>query len=148
MHPYKATLTDSHMRYPFAHPLRAARAKSVCQCFIDVFAQVGVPSKITSDQDTCFTAEITTNFLEMFGCSPVRSTPLHQEGNSLVERLNQTFTKTLAHVCKSQPKQWHGIIPIVLWCIRESKNQTLGNQSFHDDYGTCLLYTSPSPRDS
>jgi len=60
---------------------------------------VGIPSKITSDQGTCFTPELTRKFLEMFGCSPIWSTPLHSDGNLLVERLNQTLKKTLAHVC-------------------------------------------------
>ena len=60
-------LIDSRTRYPFAYPLRSATAKAVCQCLIDVFAEVEVPSKITYDQGTCFTAEIITKFLEMLG---------------------------------------------------------------------------------
>jgi len=68
--------------------------------------------------------------LEMFGCSPICSTPRHPEGNSLVEGLNQTFKKTLVHICKSQPKQGHRLIPLVLWSIRESRNQTLGTSPF------------------
>ena len=123
---YCLCLIDSHTRYPFAYPLRSATAKTVCQCLIDVFAQAGVPSQITSDQGTSFTAEITTKFLEIFGCSPIWSTPLHPEGNFLVERLNQIFKKTLAHVCKLQPRQWHKFVPLVLWSIREARNQTLG----------------------
>ena len=66
----------------------------------------------------------------MFGCSPILSTPLHPEGNSLVERLNQTVKKTLAHVCRLHPKQWHKMIPLVLWSIRVSINQTLGTSPF------------------
>ena len=68
---YCLCLINSYTHYPFAYPLRSATAKAVCQCLIDMFAEVGVSSKITSDQDTCFTAEITTKFLDMFGCSPV-----------------------------------------------------------------------------
>ena len=127
---YCLCLIDSHTRYPFAYPLRSATAKAVCECLIDVFARVGIPSKITSDQGTCFTAELTTKFLEMFGCSPIWSTPLHPEGNSLVERLNQTVKKTLAHVCRLHPKQWYKMIPLVLWSIRESTNQSLGTSPF------------------
>jgi len=127
---YCLCLIDSHMRYPFAYPLRSATAKAVCECLIDVFARVGIPPKITSNQGTCFTAELTTKFLEMSGCSLIWSTPLHPEGNSLVERLNQTVKKTLAHVCNLHPKQWHKIIPLVLWSIRESTNKSLGTSPF------------------
>jgi len=60
---YYLCLVDSHTRYPFAYPLTSATAKAVCDCLIDVFARVGIPSKITSDQRTGFTAELTTKFL-------------------------------------------------------------------------------------
>ena len=95
-----------------------------------MFSSVGVSSVITSDQGTCFTAELTQRFLELCGCSPRWSTPLHAEGNSLVERLNQLVKKILSHVCKDKPKQWHKLLPLVLWCIRESKNETLGVSPF------------------
>jgi len=100
---------------------RSTNAKAVRQCLFDVFAQVEVPSKITSDHGTCFTAEITTKFLEMFGHSTIWPTPLHSEGNSLVERLNQTFKK-----CKPQTKHLYKLVPLVLWSIRESTNRTFG----------------------
>ena len=127
---YCLCLIDSHTRYPFAYALRSATAKAVCDCLVDVFSRVGIPSVITSDQGTCFTADLSTKFLELFGCKPIWSTPLHPEGNSLVERLNQTFKKMLSHVCKKHPKQWHKLVPLVLWNLRESKNQTLGVSPF------------------
>jgi len=131
---YCLCLIDSHTRYPFAYTSSSATSKDVCQCLIDVFAQVGIPSKITSDQGTCFTAELTTKFLEMFGCSPVWSTPLHPEGNSLIERRNQTFEKTLAHVCKSQPREWHKHTFSVVE-HQGVKKSNGWDQSIHDDYG-------------
>ena len=127
---YCLCLIDSHTRFPFAFLLRSVTAKAVCDCLLQVFAMVGVSSVITSDQGTCFTAELTQKFLELFGCSPKWSTPLHPEGNSLIERMNQSVKKLLAHVCKTHPKQWHKLLPIVLWCIREAKNETLGVSPF------------------
>ena len=90
---YCLCIIDSCTRFPFAFPLRAVTARAVCECLIQVFSLVGVSSVITSDQGTCFTARLTQEFLKLFGCSPRWSTPLHPEGNSLVERLNQTVKK-------------------------------------------------------
>ena len=123
---YCLCIIDSCTRYPFAFPLRSPTAKAVCDCLLQVFSLVGVSKVISFDQGTCFTSELTQSFLKLFGCSPVFSTPLHPEGNSLVERLNQSVKKLLHHVCKTNPKQWHKLLPLVLWCIRESKNDTLG----------------------
>ena len=123
---YCLCVVDSHTRYPFAFPLRAVNAKSVCDCLLQIFSLVGISSVITSDQGTCFTAKLTQEFMKMFGCSPRFSTPLHPEGNSLVERANQNIKKILAHVCKDHPKQWHKVLPLVLWCIREARSEVLG----------------------
>ena len=32
----------------------------------------------------------------------------------------------LHHVCRKDPRKWHKMLPLVLWTIRESKNETLG----------------------
>jgi len=63
---------------------------------------------------------------QLFGCSPRFFTPLHPEGNSLVEKRNQTVKKMLHHVCQKNPRKWHKVLPLVLWTIRESKYETLG----------------------
>ena len=118
-------LIDSCTRFPFAFPLRAVTAKAVCDSMLQVFSLVGAASIITSDQGTCFTAELTQQFLKLLGCSPRLSTPLQPEGNFLVERLNQSVKRMLHHVCQSNPRQWHKLLTLVLRCFRESKNETL-----------------------
>ena len=40
--------------------------------------------------------------------------------------MNASLKKMLAHVSQKYPKQWRKLLPIVLWCMRESKNETLG----------------------
>ena len=57
---------------------------------------------------------------ENLRCSQRWSTLLRPERNSLVERLKQTRKRMLHHICRTNPKQWHKLRPIVLWCIRES----------------------------
>jgi len=90
---------------------------------------VGIPSVITSDNATYFTSQLNDKFME-FGCKPRFSTVLHPEGNSLVERMNASLKKMLAHISQKYPKQWHKLLPIVLWCMRESRNETLGVSPF------------------
>ena len=84
---YCLCLIDSHTRYPFAFPLRSVTAKAVCDCLLQVFSSVGVSSVITSDQETCFTTELTQRFFELFGCSPRWSSPLHPESAQMLQTL-------------------------------------------------------------
>ena len=104
------------------------------QCvFTQVFSSVGIPSVITSDVShkpggrlPSDTSQLNDKFMELFGCKPRLSTVLHPDGNSVVERMNTSLKKMLAHVSQKYPKQWHKLLPIVLWCMRESRNETLG----------------------
>ena len=41
----------------------------------------------------------------------------------------------LHHVTKDNPKQWLKLLPHVLWCIRESRNETLGTSPYVMVYG-------------
>jgi len=112
---------DSCTRLPFAFPLQSVTAKAVCDCLLQIFALVGVSKVITLDQGTCFTSQLTQEFINLFGCSPRFSTALHPEGNSLVERLDQTVKKMLHRVYQNNSRKWHKVLPLVLWTIRESK---------------------------
>ena len=103
-------LIDSHTRFPFAFPLRSVNAKAVCECLLQVFSLVGIPSVITSDNATHFSFQLNDKFMELFGCKPRFSTVLHPEGNSLVERMNASLKKMLAHVGQKYPKQWHKLL--------------------------------------
>ena len=123
-------LIDSHTRFPFAFPLRSVNAKAVCECLLQVFSLVGIPSVITSDNATYFTSQLNDKFMELFGCKPRFSTVLHPEGNSLVERMNASLEKMLARISQKYPKQWYKLLPFVLWCMRESRNETLGVSPF------------------
>jgi len=118
-------VTDSCTRFLFAFPLLSVTAKAECDCLLQIFALDGVSQVITSDQGTCFTSQLTQEFIKLFGCSPRFSTALHPEGNSLVERLNQIVKKMLHHVCQKNPRKWHKVLPLVLWTIRESKHEAL-----------------------
>ena len=80
---------------------------------------MGIPSVITSDNATYFTSHLNDIFMELYACTPRFSTVLQPEGNSLVERINASLKKMLAHVIQKYPKEWHKLLPTVLWCMRE-----------------------------
>ena len=44
--------------------------------------------------------------------------------------MNASLKKMLAHVSQKYPKQRHKLLPNVLWCMRESWNETLGVSPF------------------
>ena len=62
-----------------AFPLRSVNAKAVCECLLQVFSLVSIPSVITSDNATYFTSQLNDKFMELFGCKPRFSTVFIQK---------------------------------------------------------------------
>ena len=64
------------------------------------------------------------------------STPGHPQGNSLVERWNQTLKNMLHHVINSdQPREWDKKLPFLLWAYREIPNMTTGVSPYQLVFG-------------
>ena len=63
----------------------------------------GFPTKITSDNATNFTGELTREFLKRVGCSPIFCSPRHPEANS-VERTVGTIKSMIAKVAEQHPR--------------------------------------------
>jgi len=85
----------------------------------------GFPTKVTTDNATNFTGELTREFLKRVGCSPIWCTPRHQEANS-VERTIGTIKSMISKVAQQHPKSWHRYIGMILFPMRESANETTG----------------------
>src|SRR5688572_23959433 len=134
-HKYCLCIVDSCTRWPTVFLLKSLTAKAVCDALMELFMNVGVPSVITSDQGTNFTASLTREFLNLMGCSPRFDTPGHPEAAGLVERWNQTFKKMIHHVIVDNPRQWHKVIPFTVWALREVPNATTGIAPYMLVYG-------------
>ena len=94
--------------------LKSLTAKAVCDCLLDLFANVGVVSVIISDCGTNFTSQLTKELLARLGCSPRFNTPGHPQASGLVERFNQTCKNMLVHVIREHGCQWHKIVPLMV----------------------------------
>ena len=134
-HRYCLCIVDSCTRWPTIFLLKSLTAKAVCEALTNLFIDVGVPSVITSDRGTNFTASLTREFLKLMGCSPRFDTPGHPEAAGIVERWNQTFKKMIHHVIVENPRQWHKIIPFTVWALREVPNSTTGVAPYMLVYG-------------
>ncbi|GFW21391.1 protein NYNRIN [Trichonephila clavipes] len=93
-HKYILCLMDQHSRWPEAIPLKSLTPKSTCEALLEIFSRTGIPEVIVMDNATNFTASLTQEFLKILGACPHFSTPYHPEGNELIERWNQTLSRT------------------------------------------------------
>jgi len=74
---------------------------------------------LVSDCGTNLTSQLSQEMLFRLACSPRFNTPGHPEASGLVERFNRTYKNMLYHVVQQHGRQWHKIMPLMTWAIRE-----------------------------
>ena len=138
-HQYIICLIDSATRWVEALPLKTLTAKEACDALLLMFSRIGLPKVLVSDNATNLVSGLNKELYKRIGVKMRNSTPLHPEGNSLVERWNQSLKKMLHHVVTSdRPRDWHLSLPFLLWAYRELPNETTGLSPFQLVYGRMI----------
>ena len=92
---YVLVICDYATRYPEAIPLRSIDAEHIAEELIKVFAQVGVPREILTDQGSNFTSQLLAELYRLLHVHPIRTSPYHPQTDGLVERFNKTLKEML-----------------------------------------------------
>ena len=85
-HRYILVMCDYATRYPEAIPLRSIDAEHIAEELIKVFARVGIPSEILTDQGSNFTSKLLSELYRLLKIQGVRTSPYHPQSDGLVER--------------------------------------------------------------
>ena len=136
------TGVDDHSRYcVIATAVRRATARPVCRAFVEAMTVYGVPEEVLTDNGTVFTgrfikprpAEVLfERICRENGITARRTRPRSPTTTGKIERLHQSLQLELLDV--------HGpftSLPVLQAAL----------DAWRDEYNSCLLYTSPSPRD-
>ena len=74
-HKYILVLCDYVTRYPEAIPLRSIDAEHVAEELIQLFAQVGIPQEILTDQGTNFMSQLLSELYKLLHIHSIRTSP-------------------------------------------------------------------------
>ena len=94
-HKYILVICDYATRYPEAVPLHSIDAQHVAEELMQVFARVGIPQEILTDQGTKFTSQLLKEVYRLLHIQPIRTSPYHPQTDGLVKRFNQTLKAML-----------------------------------------------------
>jgi hypothetical protein len=72
----------------------------------------GIPRKVISDQDVCFTSKFTTDLCCLLDIHQNISTAYHPQTDGASERTNQTLEQYLRIFCETQQNNWHTWLPL------------------------------------
>ena len=134
-HRFILTLIDLATRFPEAVPLKDISSVAVAESLMSIFARLGFPSVILSDQGSQFNSDLMKQFHALCGTQAVRTAPYHPQTNGTVERFHGTLKAMLRKVVHSQPKAWHRYLPALLFACRELPSESTGFSPFELLFG-------------
>ena len=79
---YVLVVCDYATRYPEAIAMRSVEAERVAEELVTLFAKVGIPEEILTDQGTNFTSRL---LKELYQLLHIRTSPYHPQTDGLVE---------------------------------------------------------------
>jgi hypothetical protein len=133
---YLLTIMCGTTRFPEAIPLRNITARSVIKALIRFFSWVGLPKyALQSDNGSNFIAKVFEQVMDQLGIKHVKSSPYHPESQGVLERFHSTLKNLLAVYCHENEKSWDEGVPLVLFAVRESVQESLGFSPFQLVFG-------------
>ena len=118
-------VSDYPTRYPEAIPLHSTDASHIAEELIGVFARVGIPIEILTDQGSNFTSQLLTELYRMLRIHSIKTTPYHPQTDGLVERFNQTLKSMLWKAASKEGRDWDKMILFPLFAYRKFPNLPL-----------------------
>ena len=132
---YILVVCDYATRFPEAIALKSITAETIAEKLIKLFAQVGIPEKILTDQGTNFTAELLKELYHLLYVKAIRTCPYHPQTDDLVERFNGTLKNMLKKFVTEGGKDWDRLLPYLLFGYREVPQVSTGFSPFEFLYG-------------
>ena len=132
---YILTICDYVTRCPDAIPILNTEANTIAKELVSVFARVGIPDEILTDQGSNLISSLLQEMYLMLNISRLRTFPYHPQTDGLTERLNGTLKSMIRKFTASNQKDWDEHLPYLLFAYREVPQESTGFSPFELLYG-------------
>uniref|UniRef100_A0A8C3HS24 Gypsy retrotransposon integrase-like protein 1 n=1 Tax=Chrysemys picta bellii TaxID=8478 RepID=A0A8C3HS24_CHRPI len=132
---YILVMLDYATRFPEAIPLRNITAHTIADELVKIFARVGLPREILTDQGTNFTSRLLRQVCELLGVKQLRTSVYHPQMDGLVERFNRTLKDMLRKFPPEDLRRWDQLLPPLLLAVREVPQSSTKFSPFELLYG-------------
>lgn len=134
---YALTVMCAATKFPEAVPMKEQSSVEVVNALLSIFARVGFPQEVQSDQGSVFTSALTTDFLEKCGIKVIHSSVYHPQSNS-VERCHSVMKRVLRALTYESGNEWDACLPAMLFALRSVTHEATGFSPAELVYGRCL----------
>ncbi|KAG6928412.1 hypothetical protein G0U57_008138, partial [Chelydra serpentina] len=134
-HRHVLVVLDYATRYPEAVPLRNTASKTIAKELVQIFARVGLPKEILTDQGTPFMSKLVKDLCSLLHVQALRTSVYHPQTDGLVERFNRTLKAMIRKVVSRDGKDWDTLLPYLMFAIWEVPQASTGFSPFELLYG-------------
>ena len=132
---YILTICDYATRCPDTIPILNTEANAIAKDLVSVFAGVGIPDEILTDQGSNLMSSLLQEMYLMLNISRLRTSPYHPQTDGLTERLNGALKSMIRKFTASNQKDWDEHLPYLLFAYREVPQESTGFSPFELLYG-------------
>ena len=118
------TIMCTERRFPEAIPLRMITAPLVVKALTKFFTTSGLPRVIQNDQGTKFLPKLFQQVMQTLGVKHAVSSAYHTESQSALQRWHQTLISMLRKYCSDTGKAWDEGVSLMVFAIREAKQES------------------------
>ena len=120
---------------PKSVALKTTDTEKVAEALVDMFARVGIPNEVLSDNGPQFISDVMKEVGRLLSLRQLKSTPYHPMCNGLFEKFNGTLKLMLRRMAEERPKDWDRYISSLLFAYREAPQASTGFSPFELLYG-------------
>ena len=132
---YILVVVDYATRYPEAVAMKSTDAETVAQELVKIFARLGIPDELLTDQGSNFVSELLNQLSSLLRIRRIKTSPYHPQTDGLVERFNGTLKRMLRRFVQEAPGAWDELLPYLLFSYREVPQASTGFSPFELFYG-------------
>lgn len=120
------TVMCTATRFPETIPLKKITAPVVVKALVKFFSTFGLPKIMQTDQGTNFLSKLFLQVLTTLNISHRVTSTYHPESQGMLEQFHQMLKEMLQKYCMDTGKDWDEGVPLVLFAIRETVQESLG----------------------
>lgn len=124
---YILGIIDSFSKFIFVKTVRDTKSKTTVKVLEDIFATIGNPKVIISDQGTSFSSAEFRHFVNSIGAKHILNAVATPRANGQIERYNRTILGSLASMNHNRHEaDWDLNIPKLQWSLNNTINRGIG----------------------
>ena len=126
---YLLVVQDYFTKWAEAIPMPDQTATRITRELIKIFAVLGMPNILHSDQGQNFESTILRQTLNAFSIVKSHTTAYHPQGDGMMERFNRSLLQLLRSYVE-QEAEWERYLPLVLFAYRTATHASTGTSPF------------------